>query len=33
MVLKDILVSIICKAGKITPVMDWTTFAETIVPK
>ena len=33
MVLKDILVSMICKANKITPIMDWSTFAETIVPK
>lgn len=33
MVLKDILVSMICKANKITPVMDWPTFAESIVPK
>lgn len=33
MVLKDILVGIICKANKITPAMDWPTFAETIIPK
>jgi terminase, large subunit len=33
MVLKDILVSMICKANKITPVMDWGSFADSIVPK
>jgi hypothetical protein len=33
MVLKEILVSMMCKANKISPVMDWPTFAESIVPK
>jgi hypothetical protein len=33
MVLKDILVYMVCKGKKITPVMDWTTFADSVVPK
>lgn len=33
MVLKEILAFMICKAKKIHPVMDWPTFAQTIVPK